>query len=86
MSKPFVDRIPFTRITTILAIAIGISLGLCGIGMSVGNKFDTGSWRDQLFMRMVQAGIAVFWLSILGLILTFVIWIVASAINQIWHK
>jgi hypothetical protein len=75
-----------TKIATITAIALGISLGLCGIGMSVGNRFDAGSWRDQLFMRMIQAGVILFWLSILGLILTSVVWVVASIIQSLTRK
>jgi hypothetical protein len=82
LPKPFADRIPFAKIATILAVAIGISLGLCGIGMSVGNRFDQGSWSDQIFMRMVQAGMILFWLSILGLILMFVVWVATSIIQS----
>jgi hypothetical protein len=53
-----VDRIPFTKIATILAIIAGVSLGLCGVGMGA------------------------FWLSILGLMLTLVVWIIAAIVKS----
>lgn len=86
MAKPSIDRIPFTKITTILAIALGISLGLCGIGVAISDGGNKPGLTGQFFKWMFELGILVFWLSLLGLIFTFVVWVIVSMIQSFTRK
>jgi hypothetical protein len=42
MSERLVDRIPFAKIFTVLAIVFGISLGLCGVTFAISSGGDRG--------------------------------------------
>jgi hypothetical protein len=46
MSERLVDRIPFAKIITVLAIVFGISLGLCGVTffLSMGGARSRGGF------------------------------------------
>ena len=37
MSKPLVDRIPFAKIVSVLAVALGVGIGLCGLDFFLGS-------------------------------------------------
>lgn len=77
MSKPLVDRFPFAKTVTVLAIAFGIGLGLCGLSAvlpSSGEEFHTNWLSLPSLLIMV--------LSFLGLIITLIIWVITSAIGS----
>lgn len=70
------DRFPFAKIVTVLSIAFGIGLGLCGLSAilpSTGEEFHTNWLSLPSLLIMV--------LSFLGLIVTLFVWIIASAIG-----
>jgi hypothetical protein len=67
MSERLVDRIPFAKIFTVLAIVLGISLGLCGVTAVLSSgDYIGGSFLNGLGILMA-AGIL---LSAAGLALT----------------
>ena len=70
------NRLSFAKIVTILAVAFGIGLGLCGLSAilpSSGEEFHTNWLSLPSLLIMV--------LSFLGLIVTLLIWIISSAIG-----
>lgn len=70
------DRSPFAKVVTVLAVAFGIGLGLCGLSAilpSSGEEFHTNWLSLPSFLVMV--------LSFLGLVVTLFVWIVASVIG-----
>jgi hypothetical protein len=77
MSKPLVDRFPLAKTVTVLAIAFGIGLGLCGLSAvlpSSGEEFHTNWLSLPSLLVMV--------FSFLGLIITLIIWVITSAIGS----
>jgi hypothetical protein len=85
MSKPLIDRIPFSKITLVLAVAFGIGLGLCGVTAIAA----TGSSHNDTviqFQFLGYCGVAILGLSALGLILTLIAYIVLSIATRISHK
>jgi hypothetical protein len=75
------DRSPFAKIVTLLAVAFGIGLGLCGLSVvlpSSDTEFHTNWLSLPSLLIMV--------LSFLGLIVTLLIWIIASAISDFSTK
>ncbi|MDR3752642.1 MAG: hypothetical protein P4K93_03390 [Terracidiphilus sp.] len=70
MSKRLIDRIPFKKIVVVLAIALGVSLGLCGITSIVP------SGRSSDFSAIL--GLIAFGVSIAGLMLTFAVYVTLS--------
>jgi hypothetical protein len=79
MSKPLVDRIPFARIVTVLAIVFGVSLGLCGMTwiISSGNGSGVGLLIGLGMLELVAMA-----LSAAGLVLTLVVWVILAAIGS----
>ena len=74
MSKPLVNRRPFAKIVTVLAIAFGIGLGLCGLS-SVLPSHDLGmNWLSWLSLPIMVV-------SLLGLILTLIAWVIRIVID-----
>jgi ABC-type dipeptide/oligopeptide/nickel transport system permease component len=82
MSKPLIDRIPFTRIVTVLAIVFGVSLGLCGLTLVVSNGADGAGFLMGLGMLELIAMA----LSALGLLLTLVAWVTLAVIGSFQAK
>jgi hypothetical protein len=88
MPTPLADRFPFAKIVTILAIVSGISLGLCGLNwvlISAGSHL--GSQREFNFGGPVLGilgivELAVILLSALGLVLTVIVWLIATAVGN----
>lgn len=83
MSKPLVDRIPFAKIVTVLAIGFGVALGLCGLTgalstMARGNVGFLGP------LVIIELGAML--LCAVGLVLTVVVWVVAAIIDKSTHK
>jgi hypothetical protein len=83
MSKPLVDRIPFAKIITVLAIAFGVSLGLCGLNLVLSVN---GERLPQPFTQLLGitsfAEIAGIVLSALGLVVTVILWVVLSITSR----
>jgi quinol-cytochrome oxidoreductase complex cytochrome b subunit len=83
VSKRLVDRIPFAKIITVLAIVFGISLGLCGVtavlssGGNIGGSFLVG------LGILVTAAIL---LSIAGLLLTLLVFVTLSIFGSFGEK
>jgi hypothetical protein len=72
MSERLVDRIPFAKIITVLAIVFGISLGLCGVTAVLSSgDYIGGSFLNGLGI-LVAAGIL---LSAAGLALMVVVFV-----------
>jgi hypothetical protein len=85
MKTPLVDRIPFTKIVTVLAICAGGAVGLCGVGFAIGlgTKFSgTGSGGLAMELFLIPGGV-LFWGSLLGLVLVFVLWVVLAIAKAI---
>lgn len=85
MKTAFVDRIPFKKIATVLAICVGVSLGLCGVGAAIGGgmeRFGSNAGNLVMSLLMIPGGI-LFWASLLGLLLLFPVWLVLSIVKEI---
>jgi len=83
MKTALVDRIPFTKIVTVLAICAGVAVGLCGVGLAIGfgTKFS-GSGTGGLAMNLFLIPVGVlFWGSLLGLVLVFFLWVVLAIVK-----
>lgn len=75
MSKRLIDRIPFAKITTVLAIVFGISLGLCGIAVVTSSGGNKGGSSLTVFWTLELVAIVV---SLAGLLLTLLVFVVLS--------
>jgi hypothetical protein len=78
MSEPLVDRIPFAKIITVLAIIFGVSLGLCGMTAFISSREGASGNYFVVFgiiELIAMAGSAA------GLILTTIVWVVLSMIR-----
>jgi len=76
MKKYLSDRIPFARIMTVLAIALGISLGLCGVGIAASGPGNGSKLQDHLLHWTLYVGVWAFWLSAAGLILCLAFFVI----------
>lgn len=76
MPTPLVDRVNFAKIITILAIVFGVSLGLCGLTYAASIKVPGDGQWIIIFGILELAAIL---LSAIGLVITVIVWIVASA-------
>lgn len=76
MTEPLTHRVNFAKIITILAIIFGVSLGLCGLTYAASTHVrGDGQWII-IFGILELAAIL---LSAVGLVITVIVWIVASA-------
>jgi hypothetical protein len=75
MSERLIDRIPFAKITTVLAVVFGISLGLCGVTaiLSSGGNSGSGYLFGFGMLELVALGG-----SVVGLLLTLLVFVVLS--------
>jgi hypothetical protein len=83
MKTPLVDRIPFTKIVVVLAICAGVAVGLCGVGFAIGlgTKFSgSGAGGLAINLFLIPGGI-LFWGSLLGLVLVFLLWVVLAIVK-----
>jgi hypothetical protein len=83
MKRLLIDRIPFSKITLILAVITILSLGSCGIGMAVSDGGNRPGFVGGLGQIVLYAGAVGFWLSILSLILLGVAYVVLSIAKHI---
>jgi hypothetical protein len=73
MSERLVDRIPFAKIVIVLAIAFGVSLGLCGVTFVLAL-----SGKDHILAGFGILELVVIGVSAAGLVLTCVVWVTLS--------
>jgi hypothetical protein len=85
MSERLVDRIPFAKIVTVLAIVFGISLGLCGItfvfSMGGGGGRGGGFFVGLGILELVALGV-----SVAGLLLTLMVFVTLSVFGSFSGK
>jgi len=83
MNERLVNRIPFARIVTVLAIVFGISLGLCGLTFVISSGGNIGG--DSLFtLGMLELAALVG--SATGLVLTLVVFVTLAVIGRFSKK
>ena len=86
MNKPLVDRIPFAKILIGLVVLFLVSLGMCGLTVvsmgHAGNAHGVG----QVLEKMVALGIIGTIVSIVGVPVTAVIWVVMTVVSRAAHK
>jgi len=75
MDEPLVDRVNFAKVITVLAVTFGISLGLCGLTAVLSSQ-TRGSGTVLIFIGILE--LIVIGLSALGLVVTVIVWVVAS--------
>ena len=75
MKKLLSDRIPFTKVVTLLTISLAISLGLCGVGIVASSSGNMTGLRGSILDWTFEAGVVAFWLSVLGLIVSLVLFL-----------
>jgi hypothetical protein len=83
MSKSLVNRIPFAKIVVVLAIVFVLSLGTCGLTASLSS--NSGSQQNGYVVVMI-AGLAGTLLSGLGLLVTAVVWVIATVAGNSSRK
>jgi len=83
MSQPLIERIPFAKMITLLAIIFGVSLGTCGMTALVSSRMPNGA---ALFVFLAILELIAALLSAAGLVLTVIMWIVLSAVNSLSRK
>ena len=83
MNERLVDRIPFAKIITVLAIVFGISLGLCGVtfvlALSGGGKANLLAGFGIL--ELIAIGV-----SLTGLLLTLLVFVTLSIFGSFSGK
>ena len=76
------ERINFPKVVTILAITFGVALGACGLtGTGIASRGGT-----EILVSLAFIELAVVLLSAVGLVLTVVVWIIASALGKTGHR
>lgn len=75
------ERINFPKVVTVLAITFGVAIGACGL-TALGSAKGGGNYLVTL--GLIE--LAVILLSALGLIVTVIVWIVASLLGQTGYK
>ncbi len=77
MSKPLVDRIPFAKIVTVLAIVFGVAIGMCGLNLLIavplGHVPQSASAVIVALMFIEAGGML---LSALGLFAVGALWLI----------
>jgi hypothetical protein len=83
MPKPLVDRIPFVKIITILAVTFSIGLGLCGLTYALNTagvaKYNGSFYPDLLGLL----SLVVMVVSFLGLIVASLAYGVLSSLGSL---
>jgi hypothetical protein len=79
MNERLVDRIPFAKIITVLAIIFGVSLGLCGVTAMFASRMRTNSNFLVSFGMIELVGILG---SAAGLVGTTALWVVLTAVGS----
>ena len=88
MKRALVDRIPFTKIVAVLAICAGVAVGLCGVGAAIGvgmGRLGSNPGNVVVSLFLIPGGI-LFWASLLGLLLLFLLWVVLAIVKAISER
>jgi hypothetical protein len=83
-----VDRIPFKKIATVLAICVGVSLGLCGVGAAAAGAMSNMGRQAAnfaIYIFLIPGGI-LFWASLLALIVLFGLWVVLAIVKAVSER
>jgi hypothetical protein len=75
MSKSLVNRIPFAKIVVVLAIVFVLSLGTCGLTASLSSSSHS---QQNGYVVVMIAGLAGTVLSVLGMLVTAIVWVIMS--------
>ena len=86
MNKALVDRIPFTRMATVFAVSMILSVGMCAVGASVSDGGNKAGFVGGLFGLVMSLGLITFWLAALGLVLIVPTWIVLSITKALGRR
>lgn len=90
MLKPSDTGIPFAKIVTVLAIAFGIALGMCGLNFLLMNAADRSRfgapWGGQMLIGLGIIESLVLVVAGPLLVLTVLIWVIWEAISGLGTK
>jgi phosphate/sulfate permease len=79
MGKSLISRIPFVKIVIVLAVAFGISCGLCGVTFVLALGQGAGNSASSKVLNMaVPVELTVMVISGLGLVVTVIAWVVVA--------
>ena len=84
MGRPLIDRIPFSRIFTILAVIFGVALGLCGLNTLITVPLSHVPQSASVVivgLIFIEAGAML--LSGLGMALTALLWLVLAVARSL---
>ena len=79
--SPLGEHINFPKIVTVLAVTFAVALGACGLTVLVSSHGGGG-----YAMPLGILELAVMVLAAIGLIVTVVVWVVASALGNLGSK
>ena len=86
MSKPIVDRIPFAKIVTVLAVAFGLGVGLCGLDFLLASHGIGKSHEEFGVGPLDGVSLATMFLSAIGLVIATILWVVLAAVGSFSRK
>lgn len=75
------ERINFPKVVSVLAVSFGVALGACGL-----TALGSSHALSGLLLPLGLIELAVILLSALGLLLTVIVWIIASFLGQAGYK
>ena len=75
LSERLVDRVNFAKIVTVLAVVFGVSLGMCGVTAALSSKIGRA---ESILIPLGVAELITMGLSAVGLLLTVIVWVIAS--------
>jgi hypothetical protein len=84
MKDRLIDRLPFAKIVVVLAIVFGVAVGLCGLNLALttSGAFNSGGqFATTILIGSGMLEVGVMLLSGVGLLLTVVVWVFASAVG-----
>ena len=83
MTKPLVDRIPFAKILIGLAAVFMVALGLCGLTARAAlQRHTVPTGLDHFLEQTVGYDVLAMVLSILGIVLIAVVWIIMTVVSR----
>jgi hypothetical protein len=86
MSKPLVERITFAKVVTVLAVAFGLGIGLCGLDYLLAAN-GIGKSTEEFGVGPLDAvSLVVMVLSALGLVVTTFFWGVFAVAGSFSRK
>ena len=86
MSKPLVDRIPFAKIITVLAVAFGLGIGLCGLDFFLAWRGIGKNMQEFGVGPLDALSLIVMVVSALGLVVVTFLWVVLAAVGSFSRK